>query len=179
MKTALALLCIVALSGCANLTSPARSTVLEDNKGYWFDYDAARRGTLLVPQSSQLRACSEPSPDVALALVSKLEASLGKEGVGEASGKGEFSSSVVKLAERTTTVMFLRESLYRLCEQSLNQNFTKEEILAAYEKVIDAALEIVKTDKTNAETELVKARTLNELIEKGTPVENIPEQLMR
>jgi len=39
------LLSVAALSGCTNLTSPARHKPLAPNQAYWFDYDASRRGT--------------------------------------------------------------------------------------------------------------------------------------
>ena len=55
-------------------------------------------------------------------------------------------------------VMFLREALFRLCETSLNQDFTKKDILDAYTKTIDAALTIVKTDKANADAARAQAK---------------------
>lgn len=147
----------VLLSGCANLTSPAREHSLDASKQYWFDYDATRRGAIMVPDSAKIKMCSEPSPDAALNLISKLEASLEKTGVGKAEGSAEFNASVVKLAERTQMVMFLREALYRLCEQSLNQQFTKEEVLSAYDKVIDTAKAIADADRDKAKAAAAKA----------------------
>jgi hypothetical protein len=168
---------VALLSGCANLTSPARSSQLDDKKAYWFDYDASRRGAILVSSDSKFKSCSEPSPDVALTLVTKLEASLKKDGVEEAKGNAEFNASVVKLAERTQMVMFLREALFRLCEQSLNQNFTKDEVLAAYKNVIDGAIEIVKTDGKKADAEKAKAEAMKNLTEKGAAPDEIRKMI--
>lgn len=148
---------VVLLSGCANLTSPAREHSLDTSKQYWFDYDASRRGAVMVPDTAKIKMCSEPSPDAALNLVSKLDLSLEKTGVGKTEGSAEFNASVVKLAERTQMVMFLREALYRLCEQSLNQQFTKEEVLVAYNKVIDTAMAIAKADQDRAKEAAAKA----------------------
>lgn len=148
---------ILILSGCANLTSPAREHVLDSNTSYWFDYDASRRGAVMVPSNTNIKICSEPSPDVALTLLSKFNASVEQTGVGKVGGSAEFNASVVKLAERTQMVMFLRESLYRLCEQSINNNFTSSEVLNAYNKVIDAALVIVQTDQMKAQENNIKA----------------------
>lgn len=148
---------IALLSGCANLTAPAREHALDSTKQYWFDYDATRRGAVMVPDTAKVKMCSEPSPDAALNLVSKLEASLEKTGVGKVDGTAEFNASVVKLAERTQMVMFLREALYRLCEQSLNQQFTKEEVLSAYNKAIDTAKAIAETDRDKAKEAAAKA----------------------
>jgi hypothetical protein len=157
-KSLLAVLAVVVLlSGCANLTSPAREHSLDATKQYWFDYDATRRGAVMVPSTAMVKMCSEPSPDAALNLVSKLDASLEKTGVGKAEGSAEFNASVVKLAERTQVVMFLREALFRLCEQSLNQQFTKDEILSAYNKVIDTAKAIADADRDKAKAAAASA----------------------
>lgn len=155
-KLVIAVAITMILSGCANFTSPAREHTL-DNKMYWFDYDASRRGAVIVPTTASIKMCSEPSPDVALTLISKLEASLEKTGAGKAGGSAEFSASVVKLAERTQMVMFLREALYRLCEQSLNQQFTPSEVLTTYNKVIDTAKAIADTDRDKAKATAAKA----------------------
>jgi len=146
------------LSGCANLTSPAREHALDSNTSYWFDYDVSRRGAVMVPNNANIKICSEPSPDVALTLFSKLDASAEQTGVGKIGGSADFNASVVKLVERTQMVMFLRESLYRLCEQSMNNKFTSSEVLNAYNNVISGALEIVKTDRINAEKDNAKAK---------------------
>lgn len=148
---------VALLSGCANLTSPAREHALESNRQYWFDYDASRRGAVMVPDTAKIKICSEPSPDAALNLVSKLQASLETVDAGKVGGSAEFSASVVKLAERTQMVMFLREALYRLCEQSLNQQFSKEEVLSAYLKVIDTAKAIADADRDKAKAAAANA----------------------
>lgn len=155
------------LSGCTNLTSPARSAKLESATAYWFDYDASRRGAFLVPQSEKAKVCAEPSPDVALNLVSKLEGTVEKTEIGEATGSAEFNTSVVKLAERTQMIMLLRESLYRLCEQSLRHDFTTTEILKAYKETVDAAADLAKADVAKAEADKAKSETLKLLVEEG------------
>lgn len=158
MKGLSLLLCgATLLCGCTHMTSPARKHALEEGKPYWLDYDASRRGTLIAPGPSKIKTCSEPSPDVALNLVAKIEASVKKPEVGEASGSADFNTAVVKLAERTQMVMFLRESMYRLCEQSMNNDFSKEEILASYNKVIDTAKAIAEADRDRAKEAAAKA----------------------
>lgn len=167
MRIALCISLSLLLSGCINFTSPARSKQLDSTNPYWFDYDASRRGAFFVPESSKFKVCSEPPPDVALSLVSKLEATLKKEGVGEGTGKSEFTTSVVKLAERTQMTSLLRESLYRLCEQSLRHNFTSTEILDAYKKTVDAAADLAKADAAQAEADAAKSKTVQALVEQG------------
>lgn len=85
-----------------------------------------------------------------MSLVSKLDVSLEKHATANAEASAEFSASVVKLAERTQMVMFLREALYRLCEQSLNQEFDAGEVLSAYNKAIDTAKAIAEADREKA-----------------------------
>lgn len=165
------------LTGCANLTDPARRTELEDKSPYWFDYDASRRGAIMVPKESKLKICSEPSPDVALNLVTKLEATVKKDAVGQVGGDAEFNSSVVKLAERTQMVMFLRETLYRLCEQSLNHEFSSTELIGAYEEAIRIAGSLVETDRENAKTQKAKAEAAKSLIDKGASVDEVRKLL--
>ncbi|HBN9511489.1 hypothetical protein [Pseudomonas aeruginosa] len=172
------------LSGCTNFTSPARSSKLEVDTPYWFDYDASRRGAFLVPDDKKIKICAEPPPDVALSLVSKLETTIKKDEVGEATGKAEFNASVVKLAERTQMVMLLRESLYRLCEQSLRHDFTNEQILKAYEDTVKAAADLAKADVETAKADLAKAeadkaksQTLKTLVEQGKSATEIQQLL--
>lgn len=147
------------ISGCANLTSPARDHAFDPTKAYWLDYDASRRGTLVLPESSKVKTCAEPSPDVALTMISKIEAALKPQAGGEVTAKGEFNATVVELAKRTQMVMFLREALFRLCEQSINNNFhNNEAIFVLYKQILEAATDIVKTDQTSAEAKVLDAQ---------------------
>lgn len=182
-----ALTALTVLTGCTNFTSPARKHELSDSK-YWFDYDASRRGTLLLPKSAQgtYVVCSEPAPDVAMNLVNKLEGKLTAKDIEIADAKGEITISAIKLAERTQMVMFLRESLYRLCEQSMSNAYTPAESKEMYLKVVQTALEIVEKDKTQlkveaakAEEKAEKAKMVNKLLDNGlsqTQIENLLEK---
>lgn len=152
---------VITLSGCANFTQPARvHSVDKEGKIYWFDYDASRRGGLLYKfepdemnqNPRPIRYCAEPTPDVALSLISELKLSR-PEG---AEASTSFNTSVVKLAERTQMVQFLREALYRLCEQSLNETIQYGEIKDAYLKVIDAALAMAEADRASAKAALIE-----------------------
>jgi hypothetical protein len=150
---------MLALTGCANLTSPAREHEIDTTKAYWLDYDASRRGTLVFPADNNIKTCAEPAPDVALTLVSKLEASLKPEAGGEATAKGEFNAIVVELTKRTQMVMFLREAMYRLCEQSLNHSFDAKDIIGTYTKILEAAIKMAETDRAEATAKATEAQT--------------------
>lgn len=166
------------LGGCANLTSPARMHELGDNKSYWFDYDASRRGTLLTyknPGGPALKTCAEPAPDVALAFTSRL---LGEAKVTPPAGAGpevaakleaDFRSSVVELAKRTQTIMFVREAMYRLCEQALNGHLPETKIADLYVLIITTSAHLAEAEVTREQARLaeaVKDPATRELLEK-------------
>lgn len=153
---------IAALSGCAKFTQPARfHSIDEEGKVYWFDYDASRRGALLYKfdpdemskNPRPIRYCAEPTPDVALSLINELKL-FKPDGSG---ASASFNTSVVKLAERTQMVQFLRESLYRLCEQSINETIKYGDMKDAYLKVIEAALAMAEADRENAKRAVIEA----------------------
>ncbi len=164
--------CIVVmiLSGCASFTSPARQHVLEEGKTYWFDYEASRRGAVLVPkyEKKNIAICAEPSPDVALEIVNKFKADVGTGKVTVGS-EVDIQEKVIQLAKRTQTIMFLRESLYRLCELSLNFQFKDEEVRDLYKQVIEAAAKMAEAELLNAKQ--AEAEAEKKLIEtmKETP----------
>jgi hypothetical protein len=144
-------------SGCTFFTQPAREEKLEANQAYWFHYEAARRGGFLVGADSKIKMCAEPAPDVALARTIEL--------VGKGSFQGATGEAQAKLAEqlaqlsgRTQTVLILRESLFRLCELSINNSaLTPTELKGLYKDVIDAVVQLATADVTNAQAEEKKA----------------------
>ncbi|WP_455288212.1 hypothetical protein [Vibrio parahaemolyticus] len=144
-------------SGCSSFTSPARYHELDDTKSYWLDYDATRRGTIISNGNTNWKSCAEPTPDAAMNLVSKLNGSVDIAGKGKVSGSGELNQSIVKLAEKTQMVMFLRESMYRLCELSLNSNLTPEQINTLYKSVIDSSIKVIETERLLAQKEASQA----------------------
>lgn len=157
------------LAGCASFTSPARKHELEPSKSYWLEYDAYRRGALFVPLSTSkgkaVRTCAEPPPDVAMQLVDKFTA---KGGNGEISAEAsaEISQNALQLAQRTQLIQFLRESLFRLCEISINMQFTPENVAAMYLKVIDSAKAMAEAEKADAERAAADAATRLEKIKR-------------
>jgi len=139
-------------TGCASFTSPAREHVLDDGKTYWFDYEATRRGAVLVPRHERknVAICAEPSPDAALSIVDKFRADVGTGKI-TVGGEANVEQQVIQLAGRTQTLMLLRESLYRLCELSLNFNLKDEEVVALYKNVTDALLKMATATELSAE----------------------------
>jgi hypothetical protein len=159
---------LLTVFGCASFTSPARERELENNKAHWFDYDATRRGAILMPapsNSQAIRFCAEPSPDVALQITDKFKAK-GGDGTITAEAEMDFDQDVIQLAQRTQTIMFLRESLYRLCELSMNMNITPTEIVGLYTKVLDSSTKLAEAELSYAKQKEAIANTRLEQIKK-------------
>lgn len=146
---------ILSLTGCAGFTSPARKHVLEENTTYWFDYDASRRGAFIIPSAQQIRMCAEPSPDVALQILDKFKLTVPVENI-PVSGQVDISQQIIQLAGRGQSILFLREALYRLCEISLNQELTDDQILNMYKQVIEVSSKLAEAELKKAEAELTK-----------------------
>lgn len=170
LRLCLVLIIMSIFAGCASFTSPARQHQLEEGKTYWFDYYATRRGAILIPKhaTKKVAICSEPSPDVALDIVDRFKAGVGTGKV-TVNLEADVEEKVIQLAKRTQTIMFLRESLYRLCELSLNYKMDDEDVKKLYEKVIDAAVEMAKAELVDAQQSKIEAE--KKLIEtmKETP----------
>lgn len=179
------LIIILYLSGCTTFTSPARKHELDSSKSYWMDYDATRRGVILNTANSKWQYCAEPVPDAAIALVAKLEGSLNFPDNITGSGKAEMTQSVINLAEKTQMVMFLRESLFRLCEISINKDIDKLKIPELYNSVIMASVKLVELETAKTKLEQSRLESANRaqfiyhyLSEKGVD-QNIIEGLLK
>lgn len=155
-------LLVVVSGGCGLLTPPAEKHQLKKDNAYWFSYDASRRGGFMLlrndPNAGNLRMalCSEPAPDVALDILTKLKLEAEKAEIG-AKAEGELQQKVVQLAKRTQTIEFLRESLYRLCELSVNTNISNTEIQSLYKNVLQAAVTMAFAELYEQETTKLKA----------------------
>jgi hypothetical protein len=157
MKYMIIFIIVATTSGCTSFTSPARYHELDQAKSYWMDYDVTRRGTIVSGENSAWKSCAEPAPDAAIGLVAKLEGSLSVADKGEANVKGELTQSIVKMAEKTQMVMFLREAMYRLCELSINTGLDAEKTKELYAAVIGASLALVEKERVIAVKETVEA----------------------
>jgi hypothetical protein len=141
----------VSLVSCAKeLNYDVRS--LNRDQSYWFNYDASRRGAILAPKRDQndlFHMCAEPSPDVALQTAIKqltsgtLSADTSK-GQLQVEANREFASKVVELASRTQTILFLREAMYRLCEQQMNGALSAKDAKSLYEAVVETSITLAE-----------------------------------
>lgn len=159
-------LCVLALStvflgGCASmLRAPVKVHPIEDpTKPHWVEVDASRRGVLIVPRpdGKGYLVCSEPSPDIALSVAASLiaEVKLANPNI-DAKTQLEFNQAVIDLSKRSQTLLFLRESMFRLCEQSINQNLSSEQVMKLYEEAMKTALKMAEAELTKQQADLAK-----------------------
>lgn len=88
--------------------------------------------------------CAEPAPDVALAKAMELTAKRSVPQKGDVELQGKLETEVIQLAGRTQIVLFLRESMYRLCEQAANGFLTPAELNVLYGRVLETGVELAK-----------------------------------
>ena len=151
-----ALLLLGLLGGCASLTNPSRVHNLDGTSSYVIDMDASRRAAYVIRKDQPIGLCAEPAPDVSIEFVSRVMAEVSSaEGGIDAKTQAELQSKVVELAGRTQTVLFLRESLYRLCEQSLNGNLNSAQVKELYEIALRTALTLAETDALKERKEIL------------------------
>lgn len=144
------------LEGCTGGTTTHGFHPLMKDQAYWFNYDATRRGTILAPRQEQQKGvsmCAEPSPDAALntaiTKLAELSAS-GKaldavpEAAASVKAQVDYTGSVVELVSRTQTILFLREAMYRLCEQQLNGTLDPRDVRSLYATIVNTSVTLAE-----------------------------------
>jgi len=151
---------LLILSGCASFQASTAVHPLAANQPSFIDMDASRRGVVVLPRPDGrgYYACSEPSPDVAVETVTRIlaEIKLSNGSNIDAKTEMEFKTAIVNLSQRTQTLLFLRESLFRICEQSANQNLSSDQVTKLYELAITTALKLAEADLAKNQTELAR-----------------------
>ncbi len=150
---------VLALAGCA--TAPSVSVhQLQPNQPYWMTTDASARGITMIPRpdGKGMEVCAEPSPDAMLQTVAQLTAQVQLQNPQvDAQTQVQFSTAVIELTQRTQTIVFLREVLYRVCEQSLNQNLTSDQVMQLEEMAMQTALKMAEADLAKTQNSTAKA----------------------
>lgn len=148
------------LSGCAALQPSTSVHSVAANQPTYIDMDASRRGVVIIPKSGNqgYYICSEPSPDIALETVTKILAEAKTSGNTniDAKAEAEFRTAVVQLSRTATSLRFLREAMFRICEQSINQNLSAEQVTNLYETALLTSLKLAEADLAKNQTELAK-----------------------
>lgn len=66
----------------------------------------------------------------------------------------EFTTAVIDLSKRSQTLQFLRETMFRLCEQSLNNNLSSEQVMQLYELAVKTALVLAQSELAKHQADL-------------------------
>ncbi|MEZ0191189.1 hypothetical protein [Ralstonia solanacearum] len=167
------------MSGCAAFFPPAQKQDLP-NGGYWLNYDTARRGAVILPKGDNYKYCAEQSPDVAVSLVNKVQADVKAQGVDIGSGQFESAAEVVALAGRTKTVLLARESLYRLCELSINNDLDAKTVNEMLKNITDMIGRIAQSDSDQANARQAVAKTASSALSQNldpTQVQHLLERI--
>lgn len=171
-RTTIVAACALALlPSCGLFRGPADKHSLERAGTYWMEYDATRRGAVVrVDTQGKVTMLAEPSPDVAMAAAQSLLAKLDYGGI-PAELEASLAREVVQLGQRTTTVMVLRDSLYRLSELKQNGGLDAD-TLKLFELVLKAVVdiahsELVREQAARVAAETARSRRYEELKEMG------------
>ena len=158
IKIALAAIIVTALAGCA--VNPAVSThPIALGQPTILTTDASARGIIMLPRpdGKGMSVCAEPSPDAILSTVAQMVAQVKLQNPQvDAQTQINFQTAVVELSKRSTTLLFLREALFRVCEQQINQNLSSEQVMQLYTMAMQTALKLAEADATNSQTKLAE-----------------------
>lgn len=154
----------VLLCGCSTFTSPARTKALPDANVVWMDFDALRRGGLLLKTNAGYHVILEPAPDAALYSTVDSVTKLKLTDKLDAEQSFKVTQALVELGEVNTTVKALRESLFRINELAVNGFLEKTNVVYLYETALKSVEKLAqaqanKSDPTNKLAE-VQARQL-------------------
>lgn len=158
----LGLIAILFITSCRTFSPPASKEALENNKAYWFEYDATKRGAFVLAQTVEqaqnyrVKVISEPAPDVALQSVSEVLAKVTYEGV-SAELKAKIAEEIIQLGGRTQAVLVLREALFRLSEVVLNKGMPDADVKAIFDGALKASEEIAKAEVEKQKTKQKEA----------------------
>lgn len=160
----------LSLTCCRTLGSQGISAHNLGNGLYWFGYDMNSRGALLINRGNgKFYMCAEPAPDSALNMVASSLRELtlqGDKSGGKGQGKMEDTVNMtVQMANRTQTILFLREAMYRLCEQQANGMLDPNAVVTLYDKVVETSITLAEAQVLEALAKLEKKEVAQELME--------------
>ena len=130
------LLVVALLSGCANLSSINRTTDLPGG-GKAIHLDATQR---LVYSNIGGGICAEPTPDALQSYAAAMGASVGVNDKGSAALANAFSANSASVGLHTQSITLMRDTLYRICEYSHNQNSNPLDVVQLLQRSQDLTL---------------------------------------
>ena len=123
------------------------------------NYDASRRGSIILSNGTTTKSCSEPAPDVALSFVNTLKGSLTTPGGLSAQGvDASFSATALALAGRDDVVLLAREALFRICEAQMNNAIKDSEVKPLFNDVFQQVKEIAVAQASISQSKALAAQ---------------------
>lgn len=159
---------VLYLCGCSAFFPPAEKNELKSG-AYWLNYDAERRGAVILPKDGDYQYCAEPAPDVARSLINKIQADIKDRG----NGSIESDVNAIELAGRTNTVLIAREALYRLCEININKSLSGAEVVKMFDATISMISEVVKAEGARSNAKAAAANAVSNAISKNSSSEQV------
>lgn len=135
------------------------------------DFDASRRGGFLVGSNGNFQLVLEPAPDVAVASVVEFITKAKVKEALDAEQTTRVTESLTELGKRTSSVMLLRESLFRLNQLSAAGKINESALTNLFFKIVSEAGQIAKaeidSEATKAKAAEARAAQANAAAEKS------------
>lgn len=104
--------------------------------------------------------CAEPMPDIALSDTFKMLSSIAPDAKIKLENDLQTSTTAIALEGRTQLVLLARDFLYRTCEFTFNGWIKAEDVKEIHQQILTHITMLIETDKKNAETAAVLARSV-------------------
>ncbi|WP_339074957.1 hypothetical protein [Teredinibacter turnerae] len=186
MKKIIALLGLVALSGCSVLSPQKPQHISSDavgDKGDLYSVPANLRTIDIRKSDADYIVCSEPVPDIAMSNALKLAldasstqsaetaATTGDDSAsGSVSnalglkGSSDASTTALELAGRTQIVLLAREFIASNCKARANGWIDDSAFKDSQDKIIEQITAMITTEKVKAEAEKAKAEAVKSAV---------------
>jgi hypothetical protein len=131
------------VSGCANIGTVSRSTLLPDG-GLAVHLDAPQR---LVYANKDGKLCAEPTPDALQAYANAVGGGVGLSDKGAASLSNAFAANAQSVGLHTQSITLMRETLYRICEYSHNHGSDDLQVVQLLQRSQDLTLGVLAIEQ--------------------------------
>jgi hypothetical protein len=150
--TSLPLVAALTLCSCT-AQREVRLTPIPADDNQLVSYPAELRGAYFLTDTTKIRYCAEPAPDVGISSTKNFTVKP-PEG---AEGNIELSDTALELGGRTALVLLAREMLYRACEASINGGDSTSLADSLYLNAILAIRELGTAAKAESGAKMIAA----------------------
>lgn len=157
----------VSLGGCGMFdTGQEKAKVLNlpTDKPAVVSYTGTVRGAYISPangNSTKIRYCAEPPPDVAVdalrELGAKLSGTIAEKGEASAELRSKIENKITELSGRSEVILLTRELLYRQCELFANGALSEAQIQQSFPDIVKAVVALAQAEKEKASAQLIES----------------------